>query len=425
MEILVSRSATIAAVLAWVATAACSAPRCGLEVCDIRQPACQQRVAEAAACLHEAPLAQVPVRVISSAQYQAERRADTVDAAVFHRLAVALSLFDLAPADLSPDGAIAATSWAAAYYSHDRRDVTIIDDGTSLDSGWHVTLLVHEFTHALQFQRGALPSKADSTDRMLAAAAAIEGEAVMVEDLAELALFGANSEDVPWPRVYRDWQTRARAEMLRASAPFLVADQWFMYPFGSAVVHGALDAGGWPAVEALVAAPPASARQVQAGFGSAEPAAGPWLESLDEVAVPDLPASFQHLTLDQLGSWVLESYLARLHIDARDIEPVRFLRGDRFSVHYEAQSDALVVTWRLRFASATLAGEMQRLVAPRLRWSARVFQVDRDLIVAASNLPAWVSGLEQLTFKPAPPDPRLAPVMFPAPLGCPPRQSVR
>jgi hypothetical protein len=118
-------------------------------------------------------------------------------------------------------------------------------------------------------------------------------------------------------------------------------------------------AGGWPVLEALVASHPASSRNVAAGFGASGPAGQEGPASLDLVAVPDLPASYQRLVLDQLGSWLLETYLTRIQVPGYGSAAAQFLIGDRFSIHHDGESGTTVTTWRLRFDSYVRASELK------------------------------------------------------------------
>lgn len=428
MEVLVRPGIGGAVALA-LAAAACSPNRCGVALCDLREAACQERLAAAAGCFREVAAPRVPVRVISEADYLAEVTADTrayFDPVVFRRMVAGLALFDLAPANLTVDDAAQVSAWAAGYYSSSKDGIVIIDRGAPMDSLWQVSLLVHEYTHAIQDLRGGVfPRRSRSTDHNLAQRAASEGEADLVQDLAELALFQEAAEDVPWSQVYGNWQARARISMRRSPAPFLVADLHFVYPFGAQLVHTAWTQGGWPAVEGLVAAPPASSRQVERGYGAAEPAGGPWFESLDAEALPVLPPGLELVVHDEMGAWVLESYLHRLGVEEGEAL-ARHLRGDHLSIHEEPATGTTVAVWRLRFDSADTAARVQAAVGPRLRGFKRAWVRDRDVVVAATNHGPSLSQLGPgLMFRAVPPPPMPEPGMSPGRAGCPARTLAR
>lgn len=410
--------AAVVAVAAWAG--ACSSPRCGLVACDIRAPACQQRLAEVTACLREAPVEAVPVRVISLEQYLTEVdvsvRSQTTELR-FGRLAQGLSLFAFAPAQLTLTDAVAEQAWAAALYDPDKHAITIIDRGEPMDSHWQVALLIHEYVHALQGKRGVADFDGP-TDRDLGASAALEGEAVLVEDLAELELFAASADDVKWSEVFGKWQGRSVQRMVQESAPLLVADQHFVYPFGTPLVHHTWKNGGWAAVDALTATPPASSRQVLAGAGAPEPAGGPWTEPMDTEPIPALAPSFELLVVDELGAWMLEIFLDRLEYDLarRGASNVAYhpldnralaarLRADRFAVQDDPTATSAVTSWRLRFDGADGAQRLLDWLAPRVPPFLRAWRQDRDVLLVASNREALVASFGPALPWKAPPAP--------------------
>lgn len=381
--------------LAWAALAAASCapePRpCGLEVCDIRTAACHQRVAEWTACLRQIAPVIVPTRVISYREYLAAalgREVPPAEVEQFDRTVAGLALLGLSPAGLTLKAATEQTAWAAAYYSMNDRSITVVDRGEPMASRAQVTLLVHEYMHALQDATvgiNAYFAPVRGSDASLAAQAVIEGEASLVEDLAEVGLFDYHSAQIPWPRVFARWHASARARMYDTPAPVLLADLYFIYPFGAALLQGAWSAGGWPAVDALYqrAGMPASSRQVLAGFGASEPAGGPWSEQLGDESLPALPPAYRLILSDTMGSWVLESFLARLGPDTRAVELARRLRGDNLSIQYDGASGITVSCWRLRFADEAAAQEALVLAQTRFRGS---WRRGRDLVVPATNV---------------------------------------
>jgi hypothetical protein len=230
-------------------------------------------------------------------------------------------------------------------------------------------------------------------------------------------------EEVPWSKVYQNWQTQERTEMRQSTAPFFVADLHFVYAFGAQLVHAAWTQGGWPAVEGLVGAPPASSRQVLGGFAAPEPAGGPWTESLDAEALPVLPGPFQLVAHDELGAWLLETYLHRQRV-AEDRALASHLRGDHLSIHDEPSTGATVTVWRLRFDSVEAAAATLTDLAPRVPLSVQVWLRDRDLVLAVSNRGSLPFGPD-LMFRPVPPPLTPAPGMSPGRIGCPARTIAR
>ena len=398
---------------------------CGAVVCDIRAPDCQRRVGELAACLRGVEPVMVPVRVIPFSEY--------LNAAVnqtfppdqvehFARSVEGLSLLLLAPAGLTLRQAAGDTAWAAAYYSMDDRSITIVDRGEPMSSVDSVSLLVHEYTHALQDATmgiNAFLDPAATFDWSLAAQSVIEGEAVLVNDLAELALFDYPPDRVAWPRVFGGWHGRTRSRYHAESRVMLLADLHFIYPFGTWLVHQAWTAKGWDGVRSLYQAPatPTATRQVLAGFGAPAPAGGAWTESLGDQAMPALPDAYQLIDADTVGSFPLEAFLARLGPQTGAIEAAQRLRGDVLSIQYDRTAKVTVSCWRLRFVDQSAAEVVAARVSGKLR--ATVARFERDVIIMAATPGGWTPRPPpDQVFKaippPAPPPP---PPTMPPPTG--------
>jgi hypothetical protein len=440
MEDLVSPRATCLLAVALVLPACAPEPPCGLRLCDIREPGCQREVGKATACLRGQPPAEVPIRVISQERFLAESVAageGGIDGDLFKRWMAGLGLFDLA----SPEVSVAEASreqaaWVAAFYDPGDKSVTIIDRGRPLDTRGAITLLVHEYTHALQDRTVGLETfrgrLANDLDRLLASKAVTEGEASLVEDLAALDLFGADESDIAWPRVFEGWQRLARQAAVATKLPVDQSLGHFPYPFGLPYVHAVYRAGGFAAVDGLYTSPPVSSAQVLRGYGAPDPGAGGWAEDLGADAVPLLPERYVLVDGDRLGAWLLEVFLARLLARAPPSPEVALmraelaglgteLRADRLSIFRDSETDRTGACWRLRMSSAGSAQAIARHLRGRGPWVP--WTRDRDVILLAGEDPA-LTGLARpdLPFGPVPPPP--APP--PAPLarllqGCPER----
>jgi hypothetical protein len=396
MEGVVSGRFTLLAALGAMA-GACAAPRCGIELCDVRASACQQALAQVTACLREGAPPQVPVRVVSEAAYQAEQAAAAppADPARFGRLVGGLGLFDLAASTLIEGDLRAEVVWIR----HDpaRREIVVVDRGEPLDSHWQVTLLVHEYVHALQAGRSD-PRVRRLADEHLGHRAVLEGEAQLVQDLAELALYGKDPGDVEWAAIFARWQRASLVTLLQSPLFLYAVDRNFVHPFGTPLVHQAWSQGGWAAVDALLASPPASSRQALSPPGAPEPSGGPWTEPISAEAIPALPPSFELLAADALGAWVLEVFLDRLELQhsrrafrqsiydpAANRALAAHLRGDLFAVHDDPATISTVASWRLRFDAPEAAQRVLDLVQPRLLAPMRFWRQDRDLVMVASS----------------------------------------
>lgn len=381
MEAVVIRAALLA--VAGVIAACGPDPDCGLRVCDIRDPGCQLMVAQATACLRDEPPVQIPIDVVSYQDYLAGNVAAAPTGAEGARFALAMraySMLQLSPAALAADEAARQQSWAAAFYSFDRK-ITIIDRGEPMASRMQVALLVHEYAHALQdAHRGLVPlleTHAKSYDRELGVRAVIEGDASVTQDLASLTLFGAEAGEVPWKKVFDRWGERARAGLAASEAPILIADAYFIYPFGTPLLFEARRQGALSTAWEEV---PQSARQVQAGFGAPEPGGGPWVEDLGGDAVPVLSDRYRTIEANSLGSWVLEAFLSRVGAEDRG-GPAR-LRGDVLSIQHDAAADQVVVCWRLRFADEASAAALRDSLPPV--WSS-VSVNGRDVVILRAD----------------------------------------
>jgi hypothetical protein len=416
-----------AIVLALSALACQAEPPCGLGVCDIRDPACQQRTAAAAACLRGSPEISIPMKVVRRDDFVNMAVADAQrggDEAWLRTWARAMSLLTLAPATLEVSQAASAQAgWVGAFYDPQDRSITIIDWGYPLDTMEAVGTLVHEYAHALQDARKPIPSlyeHAGDFDSQLAVSAAIEGEAVVVEDLATLGLFGTDEGQVDWPKVFGGWQSWVRQQAYASRLPVLLADGDFPYPFGSELVHRVRAAGGWEAVGSLLGNPPLSSRQVLAGEIDGSrlgPAAG-----LGQEAIPLLTIDFQLLNVDRYGAWVAEIFFQHMHLpDPPGL--ARQLETDVLAIHRQKGTEGVVVSWRLRFASGDAAAAVVAAISraavssSAVRWA---FTRDRDAIIVAADGTVQLTSPERLAWGPIPPPPPTDPPK-PAPtlIACP------
>ena len=411
--------------LALIASACAPEPTCGLRLCDIREPACQRAVAAATACLRGQSPVEVTIRVQSQESFIAEsvaRGEGAVDKVLFGQWMAGLGLLGLASPDLSlAESSREQAAWVAAFYYD--KSITIIDGGRPLDSRGAITLLVHEYAHALQDLtiglgtfRGLL---ADDLDRLLASKAVTEGEASLLEDLAAVGLFGVSEASVPWPTVFAGWQDRARRAATATKLPVDQSLGHFPYPFGMPYVHGAYRAGGFAEIDRLYRNPPLSTAQVLAGFGVEEPARGPWAEELAADAVPVLPARYVLIDGDRLGGWLLEVFVARLIAGSPSGSDLgaapgeltdvgRTLRADWLSIFRDSETERVSASWRLRFSSAATAEALARRLRGRGPWS--TWSVDRDLVLLASADPQVLDlGRPDLPFGPVTAARRVAP----------------
>jgi hypothetical protein len=420
----------LAVALLGVTAASCGAtPPCGLRLCDARDPECQRAISASAACLREVPPVRVPVSVVARDEYlrqQTQEPLSARDEQVFYTLNGVRALWGLAPPGLTPaDASSARASAVAAFYSPADKAIVVIDDGSPLDDPWTMTVLVHEMTHALQDARVDITQlfnqHGQDFDRSLAISAVVEGEATYVQDLGAVGLFGDLASDVPWDQVYQSWRERARKTALASSLPVTLAPFHFNYPFGTKVVHDGAVAGGWAGVDALLATPPSGTRELLAGLGAPEPAAGPWAEDLINDAVPVLPERFTLQSADRMGAWIAGLFFERAGLPFAGAA-AEGLRGDVLSTYRDTVSGGVVGFWRFRFSSVDLAATV---AAGAVVWdNGRARQVDRDVTLTIAGDPGSLLEIpEDLAFQPVPPAPAAAPADGSAPsrgIGCAP-----
>ncbi|MDD9946086.1 MAG: hypothetical protein OXU20_33890 [Myxococcales bacterium] len=203
--------------------------------CDIRDTSCQVQIFEAVRCVRGTEGTLPSVRVIDADTYRQELMpgpeadpdpdtSEETEAPTDHWSA-SLALLGLLPEDTTARAARTAEAldWVTAFYSALYRDVTIIDRGEPREPEDNVTLLAHEFVHALQDEVSGSEELSErgsrNDDAILARTALSEGEATLVEDLAYAALFDLSPHDL-YPTEYYEYRLRwARNVALRADAP--------------------------------------------------------------------------------------------------------------------------------------------------------------------------------------------------------------
>jgi hypothetical protein len=398
---------------------------CGVPRCDVRQTDCQQRIAEAAACLRGVDPIQVPIIVVDRDRYReqaANQPLDPAEAERWRMVNLGLSLLGLSDENVALTTAVVGnTDYTGAFYSYSDRAITLIaSPDVPMNGGYMVTTLIHEYIHALQHAAGRIggPEEVDrSLDRSLASAALIEGEADLISDLAMLDLHRRDESDIPWTAVFDRARALAHRDARNDELPIERSRAYFAYPYGAAFIYQARSQGGYPAVEAAFATPPRTTREVMAGFGAAEPAGGPWSEDMGDDAEPVLPAGFVRAASDRLGAFALRLFLAGwgpwFDRWRKPLDPAADdLRSDHITIQHVTDpasplTPMIVTTWRLRFGSAETAARLARTLTrpdwevPQWWHEAR----DRDVIIVASRGMTPPLDPTKLTWRAVPPDP--------------------
>ena len=229
-----------------------------------------------------------------------------------------------------------------AFYDHKTHTIHLIED-LPVPKVMQQIAQVHELVHALQdqhFDLSALPlEEAHNSDRATAAMALVEGDATLatfnyateharmsVADSLRVALFAAE----PGP-----------------AAPYLFRREMsFVYFDGLQLARALHDKGGWEALNAAFADPPASTEQVLHYREK-------YLEARDEptpVEIPDccgLLGTGWTLAADDVLGELYTQVLFRQHLSfARAAKPSRGWDGDRLQLYRAADGAATVLVWR-------------------------------------------------------------------------------
>jgi len=380
-------------------------------VCDVLDPACQERVFSSMQCLRGMPDAQLPeLRVISTEQYEAELRdypPDEPDVLVQnHVYERALELLGLAMSgELSDDSYVELyTETVPAYYSDQTGVVTLVDDGGSQpdDPGQATLTLAHEFVHALQDQDTSLTALYQATttfDDTLALMGMVEGEAAMLESFATAQLWGF-AQNPDFRTHYTSWVPATEASF-EGQSPLLVSQRYFPYSYGARFVFDVFSVGGIQNVRTRLGAPPTSVLPM---LLSEDALVEPELESLAGLGAPEALSGFELMWTDTLGPWVFGKFLERVVSVLGESDLRNNWRGDRFFV-YSQTEQTVTVLWTLRFDDAAHAQELLRLL--ELKQSPLLLQLaDRafyslsgsDLTIGVmedpSARPDWTAALE-------------------------------
>jgi len=399
----------LAAVSVLVAAAlpGCSDEGCpAIEACDIRSAACQRQIAKVTSCLYGGERVAPPVNVIDEADFVSSEFVVTQTAADLRR---GLSLFDLAPRE--EDLVEAGRSFAGtvgAFYSHETRGVTVIDRGSPMDSAGIVVLLVHEFVHAMQHSErddAYYEEHSLTFDSSLALSAVREGEADLHEDRALVAGFGVDVNDVNWTRVFARARRDSWQSALADEHQYRFASRRSPYAFGGTYVNRAWRVDGIEAVRGIQDEPPRSMRELLAGYGASPPNGDSFVDAPDDVGLPVLGASYDHVATRRLGAWMFALFQTQSLSAWENADPTsdRGVSGDVFSVWKNVETEAFVSVWRLRFDFAQDAETFAAEIADA-RTSTAVRLLDRDVfLIAADDTDVAFNLADTVTWTPAPP----------------------
>jgi hypothetical protein len=409
---------------------------CGAENCDIREPDCQELVQEVVQCFRGGDELVMPsVDVIGEDEYRQLLEGDDAggpeddDGGValdpnvsLERVMHGFSLIKMAPEEIELEDVTDTIlgSIKASYLIEDDR-IVVIDRGDALDSTGAVASLAHELVHAQQHNErdfeAILEERPDTLDSRLALDAIVEGEATHFEILVQAALENVSPSSIDWYSIYASWQIDELKSGYEDNYPVLMAPIRFPYAFGGEFIRGVRQAAGQPGVDAVFANLPRSTADVLSrSMLAPEPLAR--AEALAETSVPQAPAGFQPIALDELGSYLYDQFLHRAELtSAGALEPeVIDLIADRVSIFWQPESERTVLSWRLRFiegaepSEAAVADFREALDAPDADAPepdddvrARVWAEQSDLMIIVSDHPLDAEWLdEDLAWNPDP-----------------------
>jgi hypothetical protein len=320
-------------------------------------------------------------RAAMMARIRAHAERETPREIVIHQGEV-LAALELVPLDYDLEaGALRLIEGrVAGYYEPEDQALYVADD---LDAPNATETLAHELTHALQDQTygiGAmLAFKPGEGDRLAAAHALIEGDAVSA--MYDVVLGSASRVDMAEFRQLLVDSTE-HSSVASVTPSFLKASLNAPYSEGFACVQGLRRRGGWPAVDAVWRALPASTEQIlhPDKLAAREPPIVMPLPSID-----GLGEGFRAVLDDGMGELdlrlAIEEWLARDSADDSDdvsssagaaaaARAAAGWGGDRYLVArrdlpgHPARHE-LAFAWHLRFDTAADAVQMTEVLTRR------------------------------------------------------------
>ena len=376
-------------------------PEPGLyERCDIRDPACQERVFEGIQLERGVVMGGLPpIRVIDRATLRAELEEQASESSVpVPHLDAAYRLLALVPEDrtsamASIDEQVARV---AAFYRREQRDVTIVDRGAPMDLADDMAILAHELVHFIQdelYGIAAFYDLAESRDESFARVAVVEGDASYHEIAYALRIAEVDPRSVRWTDFYDDWLSRTLRSVRESDAP-IHASRSLAYVTGANLLTRRRQDRGDPEAGQLWALPPRTSRELlfdrESGRGSAAAATG--------VSCPGSPAPpVETMALEHVITMGAIGVLAVLSTTDRDEDEIwrlaRTVAGDRLSIYGDEDGATTALLWRIRLDSEDDARATHVALTTSPAWGAVV--IDRagdEVVLAGATEPALVSG---------------------------------
>jgi hypothetical protein len=211
-----------------------------LELCDITTAECQCRVYKWVSIQRGSGLLEPPVvNTISREEFRQGTENDSDGDNPVNVFGEALRLlgYNESEQSFSEDEDDVRGSSVAAFYSSNSGQVTIIEgDDNNPSDVRAVSLLAHEFLHEQQDREeyfDYINQRIYGSDVLLAARAALEGEAEFIEYVAEFTLVGQDPAEWDWDSSLDDYQERIVTAVLEEDNPYPLGNLIFPYPFGA------------------------------------------------------------------------------------------------------------------------------------------------------------------------------------------------
>ncbi len=235
-------------------------------------------------------------------------------------------------------------SQVIGFYDPSSKELVIVSHDGGLGPVERLTY-AHEFTHELQdvafdLQSLGLDQLQDQSDRGLALLGLVEGDAVS----AQTTWMTGNLTAAELTQVALEAADPAILEVMAKTPAILLETSLFPYQDGAAFIAGLLGAGGYPAVNAAYADPPASTEQVL------HPEKYAAHETPVVLAFPaDLAARFGPGAtldaLDTLGELQLRVWLKQLGVPGEQARAAASgWGGDRVALVHAGGGDALALS---------------------------------------------------------------------------------
>ncbi len=241
-------------------------------------------------------------------------------------------------------------------------DELVVVSGAGAAQAESSLVWAHELEHAVQEHRFHLPSRLlamrDDGDEQRAASAVAEGEAMLVMFLVTTP----SADTAALEQAERAVRDQAHALGTPNGVPaYFVADLVFPYTVGFAAVLRAYRAGGWPAVDRLLARPPTTTAELLHPDRTAPPG------SVPASRLPPVPPGYEEVLTDTVGEWGLAFLLGRGGEAGQADALAAGWDGDRLRLaRGEADPGHWALAWRIQARTVAAREELERTLRREL-----------------------------------------------------------